>query len=80
MKFSIHNYWKPTPVIIRKVADYIFGLTLVISGIIAGADKDIISSDEKVRLMFYITSAGGIVKYTSNFLKENGQGTEGSGN
>jgi hypothetical protein len=70
MKFSIRGYWKPTPKVIRKISDFIFGLTIVASGIIAGADKDIISSDQKVRLMFYITSAGAVVKYTSNFFKD----------
>lgn len=80
MKFSIKNYWHPTPTAIRKLADFVFGLTIVISGIVAGADKDIIPSDQKVQLMFYITSSGAVLKYISNFFKENGQGTEESGN
>ena len=70
MKFSIQNYWLPTPKVIRKISDFLFGLTIVISGIIAGADKAIISSDEKVQWMFWLTSAGAIVKYTSNFFKD----------
>lgn len=80
MKFSLKGYWQPTPTNVRKAADFIFGLTIVVSGIVAGADKDIIPSDQKVQLMFYITSSGAVLKYISNFFKENGQGTEESGN
>lgn len=67
MKFSIKNYWLPTPKVIRKTFDFILGLCLVLSGAIAGSPLD---SDTKVWLMFVITTTGGISKYVSNFFKD----------
>ena len=70
MKFSIKNYWLPTPRAIRKISDFILGLTTVLIAFVVTLDDDIIS-DQHAKITISILAFFGVVtKYTSNFFKD----------
>lgn len=64
---KIQNYWHPTPKKVRVIGDFILGLSLVLSGAIAGSP---IPDSYKVWIMFILTTTGGIAKYVTNFFKD----------
>lgn len=67
MKKLKENYWSKTPKKYRVAGDFMLGLTLVLSGCVAGSP---IPDSYKVWVMFILTTVGGIGKYTTNFFKE----------
>jgi hypothetical protein len=65
MKFGWKQYWKPTPLLIRKIADAVFATTTCIGSAA--------TFDDESKMGMTIIVIGFIAKTVSNFFSEENQ-------